>query len=99
MASLFSGKVNEVKLKINPSKKGIEFFSQNQDLGESNSFLAGQIKGAPLEISFNNRFLASGLTNIKSSEVIFGLNKEDSPAVLKPLGDPSYLYVVMPIKI
>lgn len=98
IASLFSGKINEIKFKINPKKSRIEFFSQNPNTGEHYSFLEGQIKGEPLEVSFNYRFLINGLVNIESSEIIFELNKEEGPAILKPVGDPSYLYVVMPIK-
>ncbi len=97
-AALFSGKVNEVKLKIDPKKEKVEVFSQSPDLGEYRSYLAGKIKGKELEISFNHRFLADGLLNIKSSEVVFELTGSEGPGVLKPAGDPSYLYVVMPIK-
>jgi len=97
-AALFSGKINEVKLKIDPKKEKVELFSQNPDLGEYHSHLAGEIKGKELEISFNHRFLADGLLNIKSSEVVFELTGSEGPGVLKPAGDPSYLYVVMPIK-
>lgn len=97
-AALFGGKVNEVKLKIDPKKGKVEIFSQNPDLGEYHSHLAGRIKGKELEVSFNHRFLTDGLLNIKSSEVIFELTGSEGPGVLKPAGDPSYLYVVMPIK-
>lgn len=97
-ASLFSNKLNEVKFKINPSKNEINIFSQNPNLGEYQSSLLGEIKGQPLEISFNYRFLLDGLLNIKSSEVFFGLNTEEDPAILKPVADQSYFYVVMPIK-
>ncbi len=98
MAALFSGKINEIKLKIDTKKSGVEIFSQNPDIGEHFSFLRGRVKGDPLEISFNHRFLASGVSSIESSEIIFETNKEEGPAVLKPVGDSSYLYVVMPIK-
>jgi len=97
-AAIFSGKINEIKLKIDPRKEKVELFSQNPDLGEYHSRLAGKIKGKELEISFNYRFLADGLLNIKSSEVIFELSGSEGPGVLKPAGDSSYLYVVMPIK-
>ena len=97
-ASLFSGKINEVKLKIDPKKERVELFSQNPDLGEYRSYLPGRIKGKELEISFNHRFLADGLLNIKSPEVVFELTGPEGPAVLKPAGDQTYLYVVMPIK-
>lgn len=97
-ASLFSGKISEVKLNILPQKGKIEIFSQNPDLGEYKSSLPGKIKGKALSASFNHRFLADGLWKIKSPEVIFELTSEEEPAVLKPVGAEDYLYVVMPIK-
>ncbi len=97
-ASLFSGKINEVKIKANPKEKKIEIFSQSPEIGNYNSSVLGKIKGEPVEISFNHRFLLDGLLNIKSSEVAFELNGDSGPGVLKPVGDGSYIYVVMPIK-
>lgn len=97
-ASLFGGKVNEVKLKIDPKKNQVELFSQSPDFGENRSSLPAKIKGDAMEASFNYRFLADGLSNIKSSEVVFELINEERPASLRPVGDQSYLYIVMPIK-
>ena len=97
-ASLFSGKINEVKLNILPQKGKIEIFSQNPDLGEYQSNLLGKIQGKALSISFNHRFLIDGLLKIESPEVIFELTGEEEPAVLKPFSEEDYLYVVMPIK-
>jgi len=95
-ASLFAGKSNEVKIKTDPKKGEIEIFSQSVELGENKSSLPAKIDGEEVRVSFNWRFLAEGLANIKSSEVIFELNKKEGPSVLKPVGDESYLYVVMP---
>jgi len=97
-ASLFSGKINEVKVKVDPKKDRIEIFSQAPDLGEYSSFFPAKIEGRAAEISFNHRFLIDGLLNIKSSEVLFELNGEGGPAMLRPVDDETYLYVVMPIK-
>jgi len=97
-ASIFSGKINEVKLKIDPKENQILVSSQNPDLGEYKGSLAGKIKGKEMEISFNHRFLGDGLLGIKTPEVIFELINEESPAVLKPVGQEDYLYVAMPIK-
>ena len=98
IASLFSGKINDVKIKADPKSEILEISSQNPDLGENNSSIPYKMKGEKQEIDFNYKFLIDGLLNIKSSEVIFELNGEDGPGVLKPVGDASYLYVVMPIK-
>ncbi len=103
LASLFSGKINEIKLKINPNKNRIDFFSQNPDLGEYESFLNIKAEGKPCEISFNYRFLLDGLLNIaslgqKKSEAVFELSGLEKPGVLKLKNDNSYIYLVMPIK-
>ena len=97
-ASLFSNKNNEVKIIVYPSKKEVEIFGQNPNIGESKSSFSAKIDGDPIEVSFNYKFLIDGLLNIKSSEVTFNISKEDGPSILKPVGDSGYLYVVMPIK-
>lgn len=97
-ASLFSGKINEVKIKVNVGAKELGISAQDPDIGESNSSIPAKIEGEDIEASFNHKFLVDGLLNIKSSEVVFDFSKEEGPCVLKPVGDASYLYVVMPIK-
>lgn len=98
VASLFSGKINDVKIKADPKTETLEIFAQNPEIGENKSLIPGKLKGGKQEISFNYKFLIDGLLNIKSSEVIFEMNGEDGPGVLKPVGDTSYLYVIMPIR-
>jgi len=98
IASLFSGKVNEVKISVDPEKKEVEIFSKSSDVGENKSSLEAKIEGEPVQVSFNYKFLMDGLLNIKSSEIIFSISKEDGPCILKPVGDPNYIYMVMPIK-
>lgn len=98
MASLFSNRNNEIKILVNPEKQNIEIFSQNPTIGENKSSLEAKVEGVAIEVSFNCKFLIDGVQNIKSSEILFNISKEDGPSVLKPVGDESYLYVVMPIK-
>jgi len=103
LASLFSGKINEIKLKIDPKKNRLDLFSQNPDIGEHHGFLTGKVEGKSCEISFNHRFLLDGLLSItsgreKSSEVDLELTGSEKPGVLRSKGDNNYLYLVMPIK-
>lgn len=97
-ASLFSGKINEIKFLISPTKKSIQISAQNSDIGESKSELAAKVDGTEMEVSFNYKFLIDGILNIKSSEIMFDVSGEDGPCVLKPVGTADYIYVVMPIK-
>lgn len=97
-ASLFCGKVNEVQLEVLPHKGELKIFSQNSELGENRSTLFPKIEGQELKVSFNYRFLLDALSKIRTSEVIFQLSGQEGPALLRPSGDETYFYVIMPIK-
>lgn len=97
-AALFSGKINEIKIKTNIANKVVEISAKDLNIGESQSNVSAKIEGEEIEISFNYKFLLDGLLNIKSSEVVFEISKEEGPCILKLVGDASYIYVVMPIK-
>ena len=97
-ASIFASKINEIKLKTDGKKGIVEIASQNPDLGEYRSTIFAKIKGKEIEISFNFRFLIDGILNIPGPEISFELNSEEEAAVLRGVGDQSYLYLAMPIK-
>ena len=96
-AGIFGGRTNEIILKT--SSKELEIFSQDAEIGESNLSLPAKIEGDDLKVSFNWKFLVDGLANIKSSEIVFEFQGDDGPSIIRPVGDSSYLYVVMPIKL
>lgn len=97
-ASLFASRINEVKFKINPQKKEMEILAQNPEIGESKSFLKGEMKGEEIIVSFNYKFLIDGLEQIKTQKVFLGISGEEKPTILKPIKEETFLYVVMPLK-
>jgi len=98
--SLFSNKINEVKMKIKQDGQKIELEGQNSDIGQSITSLSAEIEGeGSMEVSFNWRFLIDGLNQIKNKDFVFTINKDEGPAVLRPKGDSSYLYLLMPLRI
>jgi len=99
LSSFFSSKINDVRLKINSKKSLIEIFSQDVELGENFSEIRAEIKGKDLEIIFNHKYLLDGLTNINSKKILLGLNTESGPGIIRPEGDNSFNYVIMPIKL
>src|SRR3989344_9415178 len=88
-ASLFSGKVNEVRLSVNQEKQTVEIFAKSAEIGENNSSLPAKVEGESLSVSFNYKYLLDGILNIKSSEIIFEISKEEGPCILRPVGDAS----------
>lgn len=98
-ASLFSSRINEVKLKIIPIENKIEITSQNPELGEYKSEFKGEIEGEEIFISFNYKFLLQGIQIIQEKEILLFLSSEDGPAIIKPKTSEGCFYILMPIKI
>ena len=99
VASLFSGKINDIKVLINPQKSFLEIIAKDADIGENKSKVDADIQGKEVEVIFNYKYLLDGLNNIFSDKVVLGLNDESKPVVVRPVGDISYTYVIMPIKV
>lgn len=98
LVSAFSGKVNEVRLRLSDGKKSLELYSANQYLGENKYLVPAKVKGAAFDVSFNWRYLLDGLKNFEDKEIIFGVNGSNRPAMLKSPTDASYFYILMPVK-
>jgi len=96
IAGLFSNKSSIIKIVLRANK--FEILSQDPDLGENKSQVEAEIKGPPISINLNYRFLIDGLNNIKTKKIFFGFNSDSTPVIIKPDGDDSYLYLIMPIK-
>ncbi len=99
IASLFSGKINDIKITLNPKKSLIEISAKDVDIGENKSKIETKIEGKEIEIVFNYQYLLDGLNHIFSDKVVLGLNTSANPMIIRPVGDISYTYLVMPIKI
>ncbi len=98
VASLFSGKINNIKIIINSEKSLLEIVAKDVDIGENKSQIEAKIDGREVETVFNYRYLLDGLNNIFSDKISLGFNGSDKPIVIRPVGDTSYTYLVMPIK-
>lgn len=98
LVSTFSGKVNDIKIKFDEGKKSLEVYSANQYLGENKYLVPAKIKGKVFENSFNWRYLLDGLRSFNNSDIVFGVNGDIRPSILKNPTDNSYFYIVMPIK-
>lgn len=99
LASNFSGRTNDVKFKINESKKVLEVYSASQYLGENNYLIPVKLKGEGFpEIAFNWHYFLDGLKVVSQENLLFGVNNNNKPSVIKSPEDASYFYILMPIK-
>ena len=98
LTSAFTDKLNEIKIILKEGAKNIEVCSSSQALGENQYLIPAKIKGQPLEIVFNWRFLLDGIKNLDSENIFIGFNGNNKPTQIKSPGDISCFYVLMPIK-
>jgi len=96
-ASIFCRQgINDVKISLQNKKMIIN--ALNDQVGESQVEVEAEINGNNLDIVFNYHYLLDVLSVVGSQEVELGLNDTNLPGVLRPKGDSSYTYVIMPIK-
>ncbi|MGI5826905.1 MAG: DNA polymerase III subunit beta [Patescibacteria group bacterium] len=88
--------INDINLELVSGK--IIISASSGQTGESRVEISADISGDNNEIAINYRYLVDGLNNLNSEEVIIGINSSNTPCVLTSDSDPSYCYVVMPIK-
>lgn len=90
--------INDINLKFEAKNDKIIVSSLNNQIGQSEIILKGEVKGDDNEIIFNYRYLLDGLLNISGEEVNLNIVNDSSPAVIASTEDKDYLYLVMPIK-
>ena len=99
LVSNFSGRINDVKIRLKNGKKNLEVYSASQYLGENNYLIPIKAKGQDFEeVKFNWRYLLDGLKIAGSENIFFGVNGDSKPAIMKSPEDASCFYVLMPIK-
>lgn len=97
VTSLFSSKINDLTLLVDPKKSQVEVSAQNIDLGENKANLSAEIEGQPVKLVCNYRYLLEGLNNVTASRVFIGLNGPAQPFILRGSGQKSFLYLIMPL--
>jgi len=98
VSGVFSSKINDVRLALQPPDK-LVLKSANAAVGENEAVLPCQTKGDAVDVAFNYKFLIDGLENIWQDTVFFGVNRENSPAMIRGKDDSGYFYLLMPIRI
>lgn len=90
---------NVVKLSADPAEGHLQISADVQDVGSGSESLPAGISGEAIQIAFNVRYLLDGLKAIGSDQVVLRCNGPTTPAVLTPVDDGGFTYLVMPVQI
>jgi DNA polymerase III subunit beta len=92
-----SDRTSGVKLQFTSSKVTIS--SENPDVGAGTDEIECTLKGSPLTIGFNSRYVIEVLNALTSEEVLLELSGELDPGVIRPGGGEEFVGVIMPMRI
>lgn len=98
LASVFVGKINDIKLRSDSDDGLIEVSGNDAVIGENVSKIKVGVSGDNQNLVLNWRYLLDGLRIIDDKELSIGLNGESEPVVIRSPKDNSYFYMVMPIR-
>ncbi|MCB9136590.1 MAG: DNA polymerase III subunit beta [Anaerolineales bacterium] len=92
---------NTARLELLPEDEGLsgklKLFAQADETGSNETCLEAEVKGKPVQIAFNVRFLRDVLEVIQTPHVRLEANQANTPGVLRPHGEEGYLCVLMPM--
>ena len=89
-----------IRLSLQPGadKPGqVEISAQSEETGSSEISVEATIDGPGLVIAFNVRFLREALEVIKTPSVALETNANNTPGMLRPVGDQNFQHVIMPM--
>ncbi|MBU3968987.1 DNA polymerase III subunit beta [Patescibacteria group bacterium] len=96
VSNIFSDKFNQVTVEINKKEKYFQITTKNPDIGENIYKIDSATSGEGLEMNFNYKYIIDCFQSMTTDSVSFEMSK-NKPMVIKGVGDPSFLYLVMPM--
>jgi len=103
MASIFArDAANIVRLQAIPNDGGVGRLivsATSAEHGDNVSELDVTVDGQPIEIAFNVRYLLDALEVIDTAQVALETRNPTSPGVIKPVGGPDFVHIIMPMHI
>lgn len=73
--------------------------STNPDLGEAKEDMEIVYAGDPIEVAFNPRFFIETLNAINDENIVMTMVDNEKPCLINGENDPSFLSVIMPMRI
>ena len=104
IASFFArDAANVVRVRITPGEPDaggrVTVMATSAELGDNVTEIDAAVEGEPIEIAFNAKYLTEVLSVITAPQVGLETSSPSSPGVIRPVGDESFVHVIMPMHI
>jgi len=97
-ALIASSAANVVRLRVGETGPAGITIAAAADVGDAEGEVEAQVEGDGVTIAFNARYLVEALQNVEGDRLALEMSGPLSPGVLKPVDDPDYVHVIMPVR-
>ncbi len=97
ISNIFSDKFNQISLSVRPQEKFFEIESKNTDIGENSTFVSGALSGEVVIANFNYKYILDCFQSISEDSISLEFSGGNKAMIIKPVGDQSFMYLVMPM--
>lgn len=97
ISNIFSDKFNQITITVKPSNKIFEIESKNSDIGENKTALSAVLSGDEVSANFNYKYVIDCFQSVSVDSLNLELNGSNRAMVIRPVGDVSFMYLVMPM--
>ncbi len=81
------------------SSEGLEVIAVTQDVGKASESMQAHYEGEDLMVAFNPGYLIDGMEAATGDEITLETADAVKPALLRSVGDDSFLYLLMPVRV
>ena len=97
--SLFA-RENNNSIKVAATNDGkLIVATEETKIGEEKAEVSVKVEGENNKIALNAQYLLDVLTFIQADKVLVEIDDKLSPAVIRPVENKDYVYIIMPLKI
>lgn len=97
ISNIFSDKFNQIIFNIKTKEKIFEIQSKNTDVGENTTSITSTLSGEDVLVNFNHKYILDCFQSINVDSLSIELSGNNKPMVIRGVGDPSFMYLVMPM--
>jgi len=97
ISNIFSDKFNNITFSVKPEEKVFEIEAKNTDIGENITLISGALTGENITLNFNYKYIIDCFLSINTDSIVLIFNGNNRPMIIKPIGDSSFMYLVMPM--
>ncbi len=97
ISNIFSDKFNQVTFNIKPSEKVFEIEAKNSDIGENVTLISGALSGESIMLNFNYKYIIDCFISVTADSLVLEFNGNNKAMIIRPIGDSSFIYLVMPM--